>query len=97
MKTHHFALIILTLNILIGCETTKKTVDLSKNQKQIVASKDTFDPEQRVPFGSVRSYAGRIPTTGAAGITPRIDPPNWWIGMKQSDVELTIHDTDILA
>ncbi|MEO0042459.1 MAG: hypothetical protein RL329_1907 [Bacteroidota bacterium] len=97
MKVNHFIPICFLLNAMISCDTTKKTVDLAKNplQKPIVASKDTFDPEQRVPFGAVRRYAGRIPATGAAAITPRIDPPNWWIGMKEPSVELTIHDTDI--
>ena len=54
---------------------------------------DTFDPAQRFPEGVTRPVPKRIlPIATTENFTPRIDPPNWWTGFAQREVELMIHD-----
>ncbi len=57
---------------------------------------DTFDPQQRLPEGFRPAYPGRLSASGTADVKEaRVDPPNWWIGMKNPVVELMIHDKDV--
>jgi neopullulanase len=60
------------------------------------AQNDTIDPEQRIPFGVVKPMPKRISATATtAEFKPSIAPHSWWVGFKNSDVELMIHDKSI--
>ena len=62
----------------------------------ISAKRDTFDPEQRIPEGTVRVKPGRIPAIATTmPFETRVDPASWFIGFKNPTVELMIHDRDI--
>ncbi len=61
-----------------------------------MATAQTFDPEQRDPDGFTRKYKGVIvPKATPTVENPRVDPPNWWVGFQETQVELMIHDRDI--
>lgn len=52
------------------------------------------EAEQRLPKGVAKPEPGRIEPGGPVKET-RIDPPNWWVGMNNPQVELMIHDKNI--
>ena len=56
-----------------------------------VVAQDT----QRLPEGVHRPNYGWIKVKAAEQVDSRIDPPNWWVGMKQGALELMIHHKGI--
>ena len=53
------------------------------------------DPEQRRPVGMEKSKHKIFQPTGGPVENFRVDPPNWWIGMKENSVELMLHGENI--
>ncbi len=59
-------------------------------------SRDTFDPEQRLPEGIKRPTPHRIAAiANPEQFVPRVDPQSWWIGFREPTVEIMIHDKNI--
>jgi neopullulanase len=92
------------LNFLIGCFLVISSLAFADNyplsiltkNTNFTAVKDTIDPEQRLPDGVTRNVPKRIPATATTEpFETRVDPASWFIGFKNSDVELMIHDRDI--
>ena len=53
------------------------------------------NPMQRRPLGVEESqYRKRLPTGGRVE-EARIDPPNWWVDMRNPELQLLIYDADI--
>ena len=53
------------------------------------------DPMQRLPIGMQLSvYQPHLPTGGKVDKS-RICPPNWWVGMKNPNLQLMIYDQNI--
>ena len=68
--------------------TTKSFARDTKTPEQIAA-------EQRLPEGAKQpEYIIRKPEGGKVA-NPKIEPSSWWIGMKNSEVEILIHDENI--
>ena len=68
--------------------TTKSFAQDTKTPEQIAA-------EQRLPEGAKQpEYIIRKPEGGKVA-NPKIEPSSWWIGMKNSEVEILIHDENI--
>ncbi|MEO1712805.1 MAG: cyclomaltodextrinase N-terminal domain-containing protein, partial [Bacteroidota bacterium] len=53
------------------------------------------DPEQRRPVGTEEPGHQVFEPTGGPVAEFRVDPPNWWIGMREPSVELMLHGTNI--
>ena len=51
--------------------------------------------ERKIPAGITKSIPKSIKTTHKFVKKPRIDPPNWWVGMKNPEIELMLHDNNI--
>jgi neopullulanase len=92
------------LNFLIGCFLVVSSWAFANNDPLSIASvessflteRDTIDPEQRLPDGVVRNIPKRIPATATKeAFETRVDPSSWFIGFKNPEVELMIHDRDI--
>lgn len=53
------------------------------------------DPMQRLPLGmQLSEYAPHLPIGGKVDKS-RISPPNWWVGMKNPNLQLMIYDQNI--
>ncbi len=53
------------------------------------------DPEQKLPLGLVEPEYHFIEANGGEVKEERVEPPFWWIGMKDPIVQVLIHDTNI--
>lgn len=53
------------------------------------------DPWQKLPLGMEESKFRHIPATGGKVDQARVEPPNWWIGMKNPVLEILIYDQDV--
>ena len=53
------------------------------------------DPTQRLPLGLEKPVPGRIPATGGTVDQARVHPPNWWVGMDESRLEVLLYDQNI--
>lgn len=52
---------------------------------------------QRLPEGvELSGYEVRKPT-GLQNVTSRVEPPNWWVGMQDSKLELLVYELGIAA
>ena len=57
---------------------------------------DTINPEQVIPYGATIPEPKHISARATTeSFEARIDPPNWWVGFKNKNVELLIHDKNI--
>lgn len=57
---------------------------------------DTINPEQVIPYGATIPEPKRISAHATTeSFEARVDPPNWWVGFKNKNVELMIHDKNI--
>lgn len=55
------------------------------------------DPMQKLPLGMEESeYRKRLPRGGRVD-QARIEPPNWWVGMRNPNLQLLIYDDNISA
>ena len=53
------------------------------------------DPTQRLPLGTERPVPGRIAATAGTVDEARVHPPNWWVGMDDSRLEILLYDQGI--
>jgi neopullulanase len=88
------------LNFLISCFLIISSLAFANNDPLSIlpnfTKKDTIDPEQRLPDGVTRNVPKRIPATASTEpFESRVDPATWFIGFKNPEVELMIHDRDI--
>ncbi len=74
---------------------------LKKKQKDLNVNDDSLKPnillddETRLPPGVVKPTPTIINPTPADSVTFRIDPPSWWVGMTNQDLQLMVHGKDI--
>ncbi len=87
--------------MMVAC-TPKVTTDLSKEkipsvvETETVVEEEKEDPAmQKYPDGVQPPEYKRIKADGGLVEQKRVDPPFWWVGMKNSKVELMIHDYKI--
>ena len=89
------------LLICAACNTTRPTTD-TDTVRETTANipidtipEEVFDT-QRLPEGVTKpEYAYRKATPATGVIEERVDPPNWWVGMAERQVELMMHGGNI--
>ena len=61
----------------------------------LLHAQDEKGDTQRLPDGVTKpTYQHNYPIGGKVA-HPQICPPSWWVGMKNQELELMIHDTEI--
>ena len=53
------------------------------------------DPMQKLPLGVEEAHHRFISAEGGTVDRPRVEPPNWWVGMYEPTLEILIYDQDI--
>ncbi|MEM1319852.1 MAG: glycoside hydrolase family 13 protein [Bacteroidota bacterium] len=104
MQKYTLTLILGLLTLLLGCTPKVKpdpqalekieTVTEEKEKESTEVEEKKEDPAmQKYPDGVEPPEYKRIAATGQSRVNDkRIEPPFWWVGMKNSRVELIIHD-----
>jgi neopullulanase len=75
----------------------------TKNEKKLkhtaevdtIAPKVEIEDDSRMPLNMVRPIPKIINTTPADSVVFRIDPPSWWVGMKNPNLQLMVHGKNI--